>query len=338
MVTRSQDSQDFVQGVASTQTLAPDNSRLQRLAMMFVALLAVVVGVKTFLPDLLRMDFFKDDACQYIWWTYRFADPALFPNDLAATFFSDPSQSPFGWLLLYKLLVPLVDAQVLSEIIPFVLAAPAVALVFLLGRLAYRPRGGGDARAMLLAGVTAVTWMLLRDGLSFLKGGFPRSFALLILLLGLWALLARRGAWLGAAFLLAVLFYPPAVINLGLVVTVVLVMRLARERRLPDGWPALLGLGAVALAILLSVYARPMPPEIGPGVTIAKACAMPEFGPEGRTRFFVDDPVTFYLRQPRSGLEWNPWTLLATVALVIASAVAFRGAVPMEAWALRARR
>jgi hypothetical protein len=61
---------------------------------------------------------------------------------------------------------------------------------------------------------------------------------------------------------------------------------------------------------------------------------MPEFGPWGRSRFFVNDPVTFYIAQPRSGLQWKPWALAVTVALVAGSAVAFRRAVPFEAWAL----
>lgn len=313
---------------------AAGDNRRRRLAVVFVALLAVIVGARTFLPDLLRPDLYKDDACQHIWWTYRFSDPALFPNDPIVTFFSEPSHAPSGWRMLYKLLVPWLDAQVLSEIISLVLALPTVVLVFLIGRRAYRPDGTRDAGAALLAGVIAVTWMLVRDDLGFVKGGFPRSFALPILLLGLWALMAQRGAWLGVAFLLGALFYPPVVINLGLVAAVVWLVRLARDRHLPAGWPALVTLGAVALAIILWVYARPTPPEIGPHVTGTEARAMPELGPMGRSRFFVNDPIAFYIKQPRSGLEWKPWALAATVALVIATAVGFRRAVPFEAWAL----
>ena len=58
---------------------------------------------------------------QHVWWTYRFADPSLFPSDLAADYFSRFTFAPPGYQLLARAFVPFVDAQVFSEILPFLL-------------------------------------------------------------------------------------------------------------------------------------------------------------------------------------------------------------------------
>ena len=45
--------------------------------------MAGIVAVREFLPALLRADLHDEDFAHHIWWTYRWIDPALFPNDLA---------------------------------------------------------------------------------------------------------------------------------------------------------------------------------------------------------------------------------------------------------------
>jgi hypothetical protein len=199
-----------------------------------------------------------------------------------------------------------------------------VVLAYLLGR---RVAGGA-----LLGGIVATSYAM--SMMRMLEGGFPRSFSLVVLMLGVWAVVARKTVWLGAAFLMAALFYPPTLVNLGLLAGVVWGVRIRRERSLPTGWPAALALAGVAAAISVANYARPLPPNVGPKVTAAEARAMPEFRHYGRSNFFFDDPVEFYIHHNRSGLGIQPPQLVGEVAAVALAAVLFRRAVPLEVWAL----
>ena len=71
--------------------------RAQRtIAVALVVLVAAIVATRNYLPDLLSPFRFEDDARQHVWWTYRFADPDLFPNDPAATYFSAFTFAPPG--------------------------------------------------------------------------------------------------------------------------------------------------------------------------------------------------------------------------------------------------
>ncbi len=314
-------------GCAGGDASLAAEARTRRLAVVFVALLALIMACKAFLPDWLRDDKFRDDLCQHVWWTCRFTDPELFPGDVAAAFFSRPIFAPYGYQALYRALAPWVNAQALAETIPLALTAAVAVLAFLLGQ-----RAAGGA---LLGGVVAATWALTRKPLALLKGGLPRTFALPVLMLGVWALMARRYGWLGVSFLLAALFYPQLFVTLGLLSAVVIGVRLFRERRLPAGWPSLVAMGLVATALLLAVYGGPLPEGIGPKTTMAEALSMPEFGPGGRSEFFSGSATDFYLTRDRSGLVsgWG-WEFLAGLVLIIVGAVAFRGAVGLETWAL----
>jgi hypothetical protein len=301
------------------------NQQDYRLAIILVVGVTVVSAVRRFLPALLRADLYVDDLCQHVWWTYQFADPTLFPKDPIAAFMSRPLFAPYGYQAIYRLLVPFVDAQVIAESLPFVLTIPVVILAFLLGQ-----RAAGGA---LLGGVVGAIYAATGEILRGVDAGLPRSFAFPILMLGVWALLARCQVGLGLALLLGVLFYPPAVVNLGCLATVVLGYRLARERILPQRWLTLIPLGLAAAGVLMLTYAQPLPPDIGPKVTVAEARTMPEFWPGGRSEFFKDDPFAFYFSK-RAGIGLKPLQFALWVALVMATTIVFRGAVLFEAWAL----
>lgn len=294
-------------------------------AIWFVVIVMVAQAVALFLPDVLRPDLYNDDAQQHIWWTYRFADPSLFPNDFIAQLYSQPTIAPVGLQAIYRLFVPWIDAQVLSELLPFGLAIATSVLAWLIGRRAAGGNRAGGVVACVFAG-----WVLY----LYLIGGFARAFAQPILMLGMWALLARRNRWLGLTFVLAALFYPQTVVNLGLLAVVVLGVRALRERRVPSDWAWLVGLGLVAAAIMVAVYARPLPAGIGPAVTEAEARAMPEFGPGGRSKFFTDDPVAYYIEGARSGFGIPRHLFALLIGLIGLGAWRFRGALPFEAWAL----
>lgn len=299
------------------------HSRSRRFAFGWIACLASIVAVREFLPALLRVDLHDEDFAHHIWWTYRWIDPALFPHDLAREFFSQPILAPYGYQFLFRLFVPIVDPQQLAEALPFLLVLAGTILAFLIGQRA----GHG-----LLGGVVGATFFILAE-LRFLHAGLPRSFATPILLFGMWALLARRQAALGCALLLAVLFYPPVAANLGLCAAIVLALHAWQERKLPEQWLVLVGLGCLALAILGFAYLRPFPAELGRTVTFAEAYAMPEFWPGGRSHFFNPDPWHFYFAK-RNGLGIDPWVALLLVGVLGATWRLLPGSISREAWIL----
>ena len=303
-------------------------ARPSRGLVLFLALLTLAQTIRWFLPDYLRADIFSDDAAQHIWWTQRFADPGLFPHDFIADFFSRPVFAPPGWQAIFHLLVPLWgDAQAVSEVIPFLLAAPVALLAFCLG---WHISGRS-----VLGGTIATLGLLMTRLFNTFEAGFPRSFALVLLMLGTWAVLSRRLAWLGGAFVLSAIFYPPMIINLGLFSAAVLGWRWWRERKLPDGWRSLMALGFAAALIVVWNNTRGIPPDLGPKVTLAEARAMPEFGPRGRSQFFSNDAVAYWIEGSRSGLGIKPaWHGLVAGGIVAVSTWMWPRIVAFEVWAL----
>ena len=91
---------------------------------------------------------YDGDAVQHVWWMAAYDDPALFPDDPAFRYFSDPSTAPLGHRLIYRALMPLVhgDPLKVSELLPFGLIPLTVALAYGVGRRVGgrgRARGGG---------------------------------------------------------------------------------------------------------------------------------------------------------------------------------------------------
>ncbi len=297
----------------------------RRLALYYAAGLTVIVAVRDYLPKLARDDLMEGDLDQHVWWTHRFADPLLFPGDFIADFFSSTALAPPGYQGLYRGLVPYFDPQWVAEALPFGLMAVVTALSFLIGRRA----AGGH----LLGGVVGVSYATLGHILrSHGQAALPRAFGIPILLLGTWALMSGRRAWAGVALVLGALFYPPAVLNLGLVTVLLAGHQVYVRRRLEGADAALAMLGLAAVAILAWSYWTPLAAGLGPQVGKAQALAMAEFHPGGRSRFFETDALSFYLTSPRSGLGASA-TALAVFGL-LAGLVAIRvpGLIPRIAW------
>jgi hypothetical protein len=294
------------------------------IAIALVAALAVVAACRRYLPDLVSPFEYEDDVRQHVWWTYRFADPSLFPNDLAADYFSRFTFAPPGYQALARAFVPFVDAQVFSEIVPFALTGIVAVFAWLLGRAV----SGGS----LLGGVAAAAFALLGGILARVEGGLPRAWAMPVLLFGLWTLVQKRWLLAGVALVTTVLFYPPLVVNLGLLAAVMLAIEVARTKTMPRGWIAAGGLAIVAVVILWLEYRTESPDPFGPKVTEAQARAMPEFGPEGRSHFFSHDPLEYYISNERSGLGLSTWKLGAILLVLVAGFRLFPLAVPLAAW------
>jgi len=293
-------------------------------ARLWVAALALAVALERFLAALWSEHHWSSDFAQHVWWTARFADPGLFPDDFIADFFSLPIFSPLGYRTWMRAAVPWLGTQTAAEVLVIPLVATLVALCWRLGRDA----AGGAAAGAVVGGLVGVRLV------GMLDGGLPRDFGLPLVALGMVGLLERRLWLVGASGLLAALFYPPAAVNLGLTTAVVLAPGVVRERRLPRGWIALAALGAVGVAILLHAYATPVPGAVGPKVTGAEARTLPEFGPEGRSRFFEPSFVETWFGEGRGGYGLAPEILLALAIAVGVSAGRLSGLVPPAAWAL----
>jgi hypothetical protein len=303
-------------------------SSSRAIAIAIVAVLAVIASTRRFLPNLVSRYRYDGDARQHVWWTYRFADPELFAGDLAAEYFSAYTFSPIGYQLLARLAVPLVDAQTFAEIVPFFLTAIVAVLAAALGRAV----SGGS----WFGAVVASAFALLGGLVARIDGGLPRAWAIPVLLLGWWAIITRRRFVFGLSLVAAALFYPPVILNLGIVGGLAFAMRDPRAPRLRRSGIALGALAAGASLLLAFAYAPGMPDAIGPRVTEEVARKMPEFGHDGRTPFFSADPIDFYVASERAGLGTKPWKLFLFASIVALGTWIVPRATPFVVWLIPA--
>ena len=302
----------------------------RRRAVAFAATLAAVVIGGAFAPYVLRPDRFNDDATQHVYWAYAFRDTALFAGDKSTEFFRDVA-APIGYRLAYRGLAAVGDVQVMSELAGMAVALGTCALFFLVGMRSNRamPNAGGVVAVVLLLGSRpVVTWLE--------SAMLQRSFAPVALALGMWALMSRRMAWLGASFLVAAWFYPVTLAVLGLTAVLHEAWRLWKDRRLPRHWWAAAAMGVLALAI----FALDSDPEwVGSIVTYDQARAMPIFADGGRNQFFQPGGGLDYLDHGRSGVGYSAAQVGVALAVVVGLAVVVRRAwreVPAAAWAMLA--
>jgi len=285
-------------------------------------------------PYLWRVDLVSEDSTQHVFWFWRWVDAAFLTSDLAADYFSSSAVAPLGYRSLYAIVVPFVGPQLAGELVAIALLALSCGLAWMLGTSLGEKRS--ELRGLLAVVATlALIAMPRPDLLSPM--GFQRSFALPITLLVLWALVARRYAWVGVGWLGAALFYPVIVPVLGLAGAAVLLFETLRERRLPRAWPwnALAGVAAIAIVLTNAV---PLD-WVGPQVTLEQARAMPEFGPGGRLDMSARSSPGFWIRDHRYGIGWPIATLglfaLASVFTRLAGrSVGNAKQIPMPAWML----
>ncbi len=284
---------------------------------------------RTMAPGFRAGEWIQDDARQHVFWMLRFRDPELFPNDLMADYFR--SIAPPGYAALYWALSWVVDPLQASKLIPFVLAALCGLFVFLLVARLYP-----WTPAAFLATVLASWYVWQYDDLG---SASPRAFVLPCVTAVLWALAARRWSLAVLFTVLGALLYPiAAALSLALMAIQLVQLKgwrpwLVRDRA------ALLHLGlAVALVALVMLPEHLGQSPYGPTVTWEQARRMPEFGPDGRTFFFLKDPLRFWLEGYRSGLNLRvhdsvfkkiPILLeYAALALVLVPIVAARRRLP----------
>ncbi len=244
----------------------------------------------------------QDDARLHVFWMARFLDPGAFPNDRIADYFQ--SAAPFGYVAVYRFATLLgLDPFAFNKLLPPLLAALTTFFGFRLS-LALFPLP--SAAFLSTALLNESLW--LKDDIA---SATTRAF-LYPILLALLYFLARRSLRLGLVCLVALgLFYPPFLpIGAGLFVL-----------RLTDwtSWPPRLTVSrgdllacaaAIAIAVLVLLPYLLTTSEFDPVVSGAEARRMPEFHADGRSAFFIPNPLVFWLFGGRSGLfpaEW--WEL-----------------------------
>ncbi|MGD9503818.1 MAG: hypothetical protein AB7W37_02820 [Syntrophobacteraceae bacterium] len=284
---------------------------------------------------------FDDDARQHVYWTAIFEDPGLFPGDIMTRFIASNLFDPLGYQALYRVGVKFMEPLAFSRLLTIVLLA---ASLLLLDALLKRIRAGWRGR--LLGGV-----LFLFFSIYSASGGLPRSFAF-PLLLG-FLLLLESGAfrWAMAEALLIPFFYPPLILNVLALGGWSLLRRWpvwpvrsersgllllrgsflekffapggeTRANRVRD-WVldgAVIAVAAIVSgAVLVSVYGGKPDAYLGPKVTFEETKTMPEFHPGGRTVFFRDGALAYYLQAP-SGIGWEYLAGFGCILAVMAGA------------------
>jgi len=266
------------------------------LGVQLVADRKILVGKYVFQSDVRLVEF----------WMRRFRDADLFRDPLTEAML-DSGYVPPGFRALYWMASRFVDPIQFSELLPLILAPITAWLVFRIVRLhtAWWPA----------AWLGAILFLLPIDIHRF-SGGHQRAFAHLIVLLTVYLLLRRRVVWAALVPPVGVLLYPAAaVVALGILAVSALDPGRARWIDVRRAGIAAGSAVAFALAGLLPGRLSGQWPEL---ITREVAHRYPDFGPNGRPRFFVPSTLE-YLSKNLSGfnLHWSGSILVCAVIVLL---------------------
>jgi len=288
------------------------SSRIRPGPVALAIVLAALAAAENFGRYLSDRHWIVEDAQQHIAWTYRLRDPSLFPGDVVMDFFA--AMAPIGYRGLFALAAPMVDPLLFSKCLPIVLFGLTLIFMWKLGS-ALEPRCGG-----------AVAVVLALELASSFKGGFPRSFALALLVPHLYFLVTRRYAAAAVTLPLEAGFYPQLLFVGAGTHAATLLRDLAAAPSGPS-WldrlrgarrPLALLLGGLVLSGLFlgAAYGR-RPANLGPILTAAEARQLPEFQRGGRSYFFDPAPVRFWIHNQRAGVGWSSRLRTLAVATLV---------------------
>lgn len=255
----------------------------------------------------------QDDARQHIFWMQRFIDPELFPSDLIADYFQ--SLAPVGYTKFYQIIAWLgIEPLLLSKLLPPLLGIITTIYCFAATiEILPVPFAGFLASMMLNQSI----WMKF-DVVS----ATPRAFIYPLFIIFIYYLLRQQLIATCVAIALLGLFYP----QLILICCPVLLLRLLNWKHIfqPNQWSTpklvfsrvfsskiikslpfreyLLSLIPFTMGILVLLIYAIKPQNYGELVTATQAIKMSEFWPGGRTPFFSNNPVEFWLIGELSGL------------------------------------
>ena len=236
----------------------------------------------------------QDDARQHIFWMQRFVDPGAFPGDLIADYFQ--SVAPYGYSMLYRTAAKLAVQPIdFSKVLPFFLGLAATFYIFRLTLLLYP--------STLAALITAIMFnqsLWLRPNIV---SGTARAFAAVLLLAFVYYLVRRSLRGCAVQVALQGMFYPPiALVSIGTAGLSAFRVkgffpRFSNCRRNIYIFGACLLVGVLVLLPYLLKTS-----QFGPTVAAHEARSMPEFGPNGRSPFFVDSWKKYWISGKRTGL------------------------------------
>lgn len=245
----------------------------------------------------------QDDARQHVFWMQRFVDSTLFPNDLLADYFQ--SVAPWGYSTLYRFGVWFgLDPWTFNKILPVLIAIAATLFAF-----------GAVLELVQIPVAAFVSTMFLNQIFPLrddIVSATPAAFFYPLFLAFIYFNLKRW--WLPCALSIIVLglFYPQGVLIIG----GMLVLQGLGQLQWRHGRPQLAGTVAnhwVICSGLLAAGGVLLPyilqdSAYGPVLTLTQAREMYALSAEGWSKFFVEDPVDFWLFGKRSGLlplEWS---------------------------------
>lgn len=228
----------------------------------------------------------QDDARQHVFWMARFKDPQLFPNDLIADYFQ--GVAPLGYVTFYHLMAQLgIEPLVLAKLLPLGLGLVTSMYCFGVCLQMFPVPFGAFVATLLL---NQSLW--LEDDLI---SATARAFLYPLFLGFLYYLLKPSLIPCLVAIALQGLFYP----QIMLVEVAILTVRICRWEGRPrfsrDRTDYLFWGAGLIIAGVILVLLRLQMSEVGPLYTAAQARTMPEFGPQGRIRYFLSNPLEFWL-------------------------------------------
>lgn len=223
----------------------------------------------------------NDDVRNQAYWMARIVDPDLYPDDLIASYFTQPSLISPVVRSLYTFAAQWIDPIRFSQFLPFALIVLSTWFLFKFAEI--------RANAWYALGVC---WLFNLSAWTVrnFAGGLPRAFSYPILFLFLWQYETRNVLGLSLALCLGVLIYPPvALLCVGMLVWDA--MRGKRGDAQPLGARIWIG---VVVALLLGAlrYVGPFSSNafssqrFGALVNLEGALKIQEFFPGGRVPLF----------------------------------------------------
>ena len=242
----------------------------------------------------------QDDARQHVFWLQRLNDADLFPNDLIADYFS--SVAPAGYKFLYWLANLFgLDPFLFNKILPVLLGTGSSIYIFLITVEIFPVPFAGFLSSLLL---NQNLWLL-----NDLVSGTPRAF-FYVFFLGFIYYLLRQQLWCLLFIVLQGLFYPQTVLISAGILLLNLITK--KEKRY-------FYLTCLVFAIAILAIYKLQTSDFDLVITGEAAKQLPEFYPGGRSSFYQDNWLNFWLVGERSGffpLEWE-YVLLSSFGLLL---------------------